>query len=194
MANVVASSLSLALVAAPFLEFQWRAYRQFCTAANLNPIPPWCQYGLPFVYPYVQQKYWNVGFLRYFNLLQLPNLLLGLPVYAIVALAVFDYVRELRTAASTRGEYLWGIDVSKPATPGQRSLPAVYLLMVIFSLQILLFAHSQIILRQISSQLPFFIYAGKCMATGKNSKFVLYTLLMYNVLLTLTFASFYPPA
>jgi GPI mannosyltransferase 2 len=62
-----------------------------CTIQYVTP--EWCANGPSFnVYSYVQRKYWNVGFLRYYRLIKLPNLILGAPVLCISILAVRSWI------------------------------------------------------------------------------------------------------
>ncbi|NXP25323.1 PIGV mannosyltransferase, partial [Scytalopus superciliaris] len=101
----------------PFALFQYYAYVRFCgpgtsldqsipepllqlardkgyrPAATDGAKPPWCSQRVPVVYSYVQDIYWNVGFLRYFELRQVPNFLLALPVTILVLWAAWTYVR-----------------------------------------------------------------------------------------------------
>ncbi|XP_074161800.1 GPI mannosyltransferase 2 [Sminthopsis crassicaudata] len=96
----------------PFALFQLYAYSQFCLphVARLIPEPfvqlakdkgyrvpggdqpSWCAWRLPLVYSYVQDVYWNVGFLRYFELQQVPNFLLAGPMAILGAWAAWTYV------------------------------------------------------------------------------------------------------
>ncbi|GJP62318.1 hypothetical protein CLOP_g19398, partial [Closterium sp. NIES-67] len=88
-----------------FLSFQAFAVSQFCipnspTAATMptnRAVPPWCLDWVPYVYGYVQRKYWDVGFLRYFQLKQLPNFLLAAPtlLLSLTALLSFALTRPL---------------------------------------------------------------------------------------------------
>ncbi|NXI40298.1 PIGV mannosyltransferase, partial [Galbula dea] len=108
--------LMCAAVCLPFALFQYYAYRRFCSpgpgleqavpepllqlaldkgyhlAATSGVKPPWCSQHFPVVYSYIQDTYWNVGFLRYFELRQIPNFLLALPVTLLVSWAACTYV------------------------------------------------------------------------------------------------------
>nr|XP_004671274.2 GPI mannosyltransferase 2 [Jaculus jaculus]XP_045006812.1 GPI mannosyltransferase 2 [Jaculus jaculus]XP_045006813.1 GPI mannosyltransferase 2 [Jaculus jaculus]XP_045006814.1 GPI mannosyltransferase 2 [Jaculus jaculus]XP_045006815.1 GPI mannosyltransferase 2 [Jaculus jaculus] len=104
--------LSVVLLGLPFALFQYYAYTQFCLPGSARSIPEplvklavdkgywivggneplWCSWDLPLVYSYVQDVYWNVGFLRYYELRQVPNFLLAAPVAILVAWATWTYV------------------------------------------------------------------------------------------------------
>ena len=48
---------------------------------------------MPMPYGYIQDKYWNVGFLRYFELRQIPNFIIAAPVIYLVLSHSLRFIR-----------------------------------------------------------------------------------------------------
>ena len=96
------------VVASPVFYHERRGYAFHCTNGEGFAVlpdayrPPWCleaeSKGRGFsLYSHVQRKHWNVGFLRYYQLKQLPNFLLALPILALGAMATACWIGTSRT-------------------------------------------------------------------------------------------------
>ncbi|KAG2072328.1 glycosyltransferase family 76 protein [Suillus decipiens] len=71
--------LLTALPLIPFIHHNITAYLRFCGLLATS-IPHWCTSNMiPSIYSHVQSKYWNVGFLRYWTVSNIPNFILALP-------------------------------------------------------------------------------------------------------------------
>jgi len=97
----------------PFFFFQWFCFTNFCRITKHTPVvpdflveygranllkvlgddpSPWCSDEPPVAYFYIQKNYWDNGFLAYWELKQLPNFGLALPVIAIVLISTYDFI------------------------------------------------------------------------------------------------------
>lgn len=107
-------SIGIFLSILPFLIYQTYCYVKFCIP-NTVALPhfifshgiengyvlpgsnsSWCSRTVPFSYSYVQEHYWNVGFLKYFQLKQIPNFVLAFPIVYIVINGVYRFVRHYK--------------------------------------------------------------------------------------------------
>jgi phosphatidylinositol glycan class V len=71
--------LLTALPLIPFIYHNVTAYLLFCTSSAVH-IPDWCTSSIiPSIYSHVQSKYWNIGFLRYWTVFNIPNFILAFP-------------------------------------------------------------------------------------------------------------------
>ncbi|XP_066838701.1 GPI mannosyltransferase 2 isoform X1 [Anser cygnoides] len=178
----VASSavVTCAGICLPFVLFQYYAYVRFCgpgtgleldvpkplqqlaldkgyhLAAMSGVKPTWCSQRFPVVYSYIQDVYWNVGFLRYFELRQVPNFLLALPVTFLGFWAAGTYV-----VANPRHCLTLGLERRKDEQEGKPRAgfccPAVFVY-VVHATALLLFGffcmHVQVLTRFLGSSSP----------------------------------------
>jgi len=108
---VLISSLILSLF--PFIFYQMFCYHQFCVEKSEsfpeivknygfengylmpgNASSSWCSSHFPLAYSYVQDHYWGVGFLKYYEKKQVPNFVLAFPVLALTFFGTFKFVRS----------------------------------------------------------------------------------------------------
>jgi phosphatidylinositol glycan class V len=122
--HLIFSCLSPCLIIlSAYVLFQWYAYMLYCSKeGNLHAqkmsddwnqylanTHPWCLKSLPHIYTYVQSQYWNVGFLKYYELKQIPNFLLASPIIGTSLVGIYSYMRHkpqrLLTLALSTGKY-----------------------------------------------------------------------------------------
>lgn len=159
--NLLYSVLLTAVVFIPFVWYQLSAYLAFCTAASPAS---WCTNVPPLMYGYVQAKYWNVGFLRYWTLQQLPNFIIAMPPLTLLLTYSTYYLRRafllrIRTSLSPTSkdariaESLQSSPFLSPTIAPHAIHALAITLMLLFS------AHTQIVLR-LAASMPFTYWAA----------------------------------
>lgn len=108
------SSLFAAL---PFFLHSWYTYASLCASAlPADQMLEWdsvcpcteqlplglCEGGVLSMYPSLQGKHWNVGFLTQYHWRQIPNFLLALPVVSLAAHTLCVYVSSLSSSLFLR--------------------------------------------------------------------------------------------
>ncbi|XP_043276959.1 GPI mannosyltransferase 2 [Venturia canescens] len=176
----------------PFVFFQIYVYLLFCTEYNLEVlIPPhvesfavknhlqipsnnsftWCQGTFPIAYSNIQKKYWNVGFMKYYEFKQIPNFLLASPILYIMLKCIYQYLVNWK-------EFLYyflgmeGKESERIAKAGQ--LPVETFVFVIHALFLtifsILFIHIQVSTRFLASASPLlYWYCATILSYRRNS-------------------------
>ncbi|KAJ5107979.1 hypothetical protein N7456_004654 [Penicillium angulare] len=89
---------------------QIQAYRVYCIGELDRP---WCGWTMPNIYTWVQGHYWNVGFLRYWTVSNIPLFILAAPILFILCKSSLWAIRAPSTLRSESGN-----QVSSPLSPG----------------------------------------------------------------------------
>jgi hypothetical protein len=128
------------------------------------------------MYAWVQEEYWNVGFLRYYELKQVPNFLLASPMLVMSVAAICHYARCLHKLHGLRGWRLWAKkknyrdstyahNVQLTREYEQRLLLPMVCHWGALVVVALLFMHVQVLTRFVSAAPPLYWYAAKLVGT-----------------------------
>ncbi|ELP84840.1 GPI mannosyltransferase, putative [Entamoeba invadens IP1] len=182
----------------PFVLYDHFAAEKFC---NMTPKPTYCG-GIGKLYSYIQARYWNQGFLKYWRLIEIPNFLLCAPA-VIISLIVCGYylvnyfIRHPLFRSLCKSTQL---EESKSDTQNGKGMKnndlLVYfvhlLALVVFGLFCM---HTQVITRFVSA-CPAFYWGIVWITQQKVFGMLRYVPVFYSVFYTffggVMFASFYP--
>ncbi|WWC58574.1 uncharacterized protein I303_101117 [Kwoniella dejecticola CBS 10117] len=131
------------LTVSPFLVFQVYAYQSFCHDPSMAR--PWCESKVPFAYGFVQKEYWNIGFLNYWTISNIPNILLPFPILITSLLGTIKHFKSLslRTKRIHRNHTQHGIIKAN----NELTVTILYIHHIIMMCLILFNSHVQILLR-----------------------------------------------
>ncbi|KAJ2717939.1 ER membrane glycoprotein subunit of the GPI transamidase complex-like protein, partial [Coemansia sp. Benny D115] len=163
-----------ALVAVSLLgvvAFQLYGRRELCGQPLYppdHPARPYCSGVLSTVYGFVQAEYWDVGFLRYYTLQQLPNFLLAAPMVALSAAGLCAYAAHDPLMFATLGWRRAGAAPAAGASAGTaffgaELLPHVYLWALLLGVATTAM-HVQVVTRFFSSVPAVFWFAAHLVA------------------------------
>ncbi|KAE8354842.1 GPI mannosyltransferase 2 [Aspergillus coremiiformis] len=202
-----------------FLIPQYIAYQQFC----MNNKDPriWCSRTIPSIYSFVEDHYWNNGFLRYWTLSNIPLFALAGPMLAIMTYSAHwtltvepDRQNMSKTQKSSEASEVEAHQEIQLTGRLLRSLAAPQITLAILTF---LKHHVQIITRMSSGYpvwylwLAYVLVEGHSLALGKENvhigkretsilhqywyaRMIVVYMVVYAAVQGVLFASFLPPA
>ncbi|KAF9963204.1 hypothetical protein BGZ70_007572 [Mortierella alpina] len=179
-----------------FLAVQAYGYSLYCLEKSNLEQREWCGSTAPLVYTYVQDKYWNVGFMRYYEVKQIPNFLMAAPMVILSASGIACYARYDPRRMLTLGRLSSVSQTSVPSFMSLATYPYIVLWAVLLMSSITTM-HIQIITRAFSCMPPVYWYAAhqfETQAKGGWTKTVTTFFVMYGLIGIVLFANFFPPA
>ncbi|XP_006354157.1 GPI mannosyltransferase 2 [Solanum tuberosum] len=90
---LLSGALRSLFIISPFIAFQAYGYYNMCVGGTSDEMRPWCKARLPLLYNYIQSRYWGVGFLKYFQVKQIPNFVLASPILSLALCTIIHYVK-----------------------------------------------------------------------------------------------------
>ncbi|CAO3594620.1 unnamed protein product [Absidia cylindrospora] len=184
-----------------FVAFQYSIYRQYCTyGATLER--PWCSHMPPLVYTFVQKEYWGNGFLAYFQLKQIPNFLLAMPIIGLSVCGLWLFISCDWTRWLTLGQVNRASSADLTFSSNQAT---VYMYLWAFLLVYAITCmHIQVILRFFTALPPLYWYIAHLWSQGFQpsstkcqnwtANIILYYFVLYSLVGIILFSAFLPPA
>lgn len=183
-----------------FVAFLSYGYDIYC-GKSVAEERPWCNNFIPNIYSFVQSHYWNVGFLRYFTVHQIPNFLLAAPMTLLCISCIKAYLNVdlkwcLKLGLCDRHTSL---TCKKLPFFKRAVLPHVYLLAVMLAYTIFV-VHIQIINRLFSFMPIIYWYQAHLysIAEGRLGKarkrFQVGLMCSLSIVFMILLFTFYPPA
>lgn len=130
---------------------------------------PWCSNYLPLSYSYVQSHYWNVGFMKYYELKQLPNFLLALPAIYLVVSNSCKYIHDNWDFCARLGLFR----LNKKQVKSMRNYDRLAFAFVAHALFLALFSvffvHVQVTTRMLASSSPVLYWFAAEYFTGDKA-------------------------
>lgn len=188
------------IVCIPYVCMQTYGYLSFCRREDT---PEWCHATVPLIYGYIQNKYWDVGFLHFYeNLIRIPFVVQSLPVIVVSVAACWTWTSAgLQRACSLgliplgpekvlaiRKKMMHSCCITEP-----RIGAFVYHLALMTAVAALVM-HVNVATRFLSSSPLLFWYTAQRMLNGPHMQNYLIWLwfLSYIMVGTLMFSNFYP--
>ncbi|KAH0343543.1 DUF409 domain protein, partial [Aureobasidium melanogenum] len=194
--TIATIGVSAAMILSGMLLPQYIAYQDYCVAPSDDNPRPWCSRSLPSVYSWVQEHYWNVGFLRYWTVSNIPLFLLALPMLCVlVGTGIVAPTLKMGPPGSP-----------KPENSRHKSVYILCLALPQILLAFLAFTtfHVQIVNRIATGYPIWYIVLaaafvspdmfGKVTKTQSTQQLVVRGMLMYSIIQGGLYASFMPPA
>ena len=194
------TGMASTMVLLPYIGMQVYGYEVFCQNRE-QQTPEWCRFSFPSIYSYVQNTYWDVGFLNFYEkLIRLPFVIQSIPVLALSVSACWIWTSSsLKRAISLS---LYSTKMSKKVYNGRKHPggitedsvgPFVYHLALMTAVAIFVM-HVNVATRFLSSNPLVFWYSSQLILNGSPK--VGYTIwgwfLSYLLVGTLMFSNFYP--
>lgn len=178
---------------------QYGQSKGYILAGQRRPI--WCTFAIPYSYSYLQNYYWNVGYLKYYELKQIPNFALAAPILIVVIAHAVHYLLN-------NEKIVFCLGFTRNARNIQDVNQFVYVIHALaLSLFCILFVHIQVSTRMLASSSPYIYWicaehfhrenhpnSSKAFLQPKSSitKFVKAWFLGYFVIGTVLFSNFLP--
>ncbi|PNP85811.1 hypothetical protein FNYG_00867 [Fusarium nygamai] len=187
--RLVAPIIGGLLVAVGFVAPQVLAWMRYCNVQDNEEQRPWCTRPLPSIYTFVQEEYWNVGFLRYWTPNQIPLFLLAAPMLTILIKSGTEVMRE-----PSRGLRAMVSGTDEQCRLLVRTLAAVQTLLAVLAITNY---HVQIISRISSAYPVWYWWVASCLMDKQRQNLgygIVVFISMYAMIQGGLFASFLPPA
>ena len=166
MGYVMVCWLTIAIMFVPlWTVMYWRPYLTHCEPRmdRTNQVPLWCLDAVPNVYPYIQDVYWDNGFLA-FLARPLDRLATSLPMNFILFYIVYRVVAEQPTSMLSLSLFSSGVPQAKKGKSlfsQPEAIPHCYYFFVQL-IVVLLYGNAEINSR-VASSLPFYYWAVAAM-------------------------------